>query len=62
MVTRDTPWLPGTPSWVDVTVDDVPKAVAFYQALFGWDIQSGGPQTGRSGARTGWLVDLLRRR
>ncbi len=46
MVTRDTPWLPGTPSWVDVTVDDVPKAVAFYQALFGWDIQSGGPETG----------------
>ena len=39
MVTRDTPWLPGTPSWVDVTVDDVPKAIAFYQALFGWDIE-----------------------
>jgi predicted enzyme related to lactoylglutathione lyase len=24
---------------VDVSVDDVPKAIAFYQALFGWDIQ-----------------------
>ena len=46
MVTRDMPWLPGTPSWVDVTVDDVPKAIAFYQALFGWDIESGGPETG----------------
>jgi predicted enzyme related to lactoylglutathione lyase len=38
--------LAGTPCWVDVTVDDVPKAVAFYQALFGWDIVSGGPGTG----------------
>jgi predicted enzyme related to lactoylglutathione lyase len=46
VVTCDTPWPPGTPSWVDVTVDDVPKAIAFYQALFGWDISSGGPATG----------------
>ena len=45
MVTRDTPWLAGTPCWVDVTVGDVPKAIAFYQALFGWDIVSGGPET-----------------
>jgi predicted enzyme related to lactoylglutathione lyase len=27
-------------------VDDVPKAIAFYQALFGWDIQAGGPEVG----------------
>jgi uncharacterized protein len=46
MVTRDTPWLAGTPCWADVTVGDVPKASAFYQALFGWDIESGGPETG----------------
>jgi hypothetical protein len=25
---------------VDVSVDDVPKAIVFYQALFGWDIRS----------------------
>jgi len=31
---------------VDVSVDDVPKAVAFYEALFGWDIQVGGPEVG----------------
>jgi hypothetical protein len=31
---------------VDVSVDDVPKAIAFYQALFGWDIQVGGPEVG----------------
>ena len=46
MVTRDTPWLAGTPCWVDVTVADVPKAAAFYRALFSWDIESGGPETG----------------
>ncbi len=46
MVTREGPWLAGTPCWIDVTVGDVPKAIAFYQALFGWDIESGGPETG----------------
>lgn len=46
MATRDTPWPPGTPCWADVSVDDVPKAMAFYQALFGWDIQSGGAEAG----------------
>ncbi len=46
MVTRDTRWPAGTPCWVDVSVDDVPKAIAFYQALFGWDIQAGGPEAG----------------
>jgi uncharacterized protein len=57
VVTRDTPWPAGTPCWVDVSVDDVPKAVAFYQGLFGWDIQLGGPEVGgysiaHSGGRT----------
>ena len=46
MVTRDTRWPAGTPCWVDVSVDDVPKAIAFYQALFGWDIQLGGQEVG----------------
>src|SRR5256885_13607634 len=36
MVTRDTAWLPGTPCWVDLSVDSVEKATAFYGALFGW--------------------------
>jgi predicted enzyme related to lactoylglutathione lyase len=31
---------------VDVSVDDVPKAIAFYEALFGWDVQVGGPDVG----------------
>ena len=46
MVTRDARWPAGTPCWVDVSVDDVPKAAAFYQGLFGWDVQAGGPDTG----------------
>src|SRR6516162_6242496 len=46
VVTRDTRWPAGTPCWVDVSVDDVPKAIAFYQALFGWDIPLGGPEVG----------------
>jgi uncharacterized protein len=46
MVTRDTRWPAGSPCWVDVSVDDVPKAIAFYQALFGWDIPLGGPEVG----------------
>jgi predicted enzyme related to lactoylglutathione lyase len=46
MVTRDTPWLAGTPCWADVTVGDVPKAIAFYRALFSWDIEPGPPEAG----------------
>jgi uncharacterized protein len=46
VVTRDTRWPAGTPCWVDVSVDDVPKAVAFYEGLFGWDVQVGGPEVG----------------
>jgi uncharacterized protein len=46
VVTRDTRWPAGTPCWVDVSVDDVSTAVAFYENLFGWDIQVGGPEVG----------------
>lgn len=46
MVTRDTPWPAGTPCWVDLGVGDIPKAIEFYTAQFGWDIQQGGPETG----------------
>jgi uncharacterized protein len=46
MVTRDTRWPAGTPCWVDVSVDDVPTAVAFYEGLFGWDVTVGGPEAG----------------
>ncbi len=46
MVTRDTPWAPGTPCWVDLGVDDIGQAAKFYGGLFGWDVQQGGPETG----------------
>jgi uncharacterized protein len=46
MATRDTPWPPGTPCWVDLGVTDIPKAKAFYSGLFGWEIQDGPPEAG----------------
>ncbi len=46
MVTRDTPWPSGTPCWVDLGVGDISKAIAFYTALFGWNVERGGPETG----------------
>lgn len=46
MVTRDTAWADGTPCWVDVGVDDIPKACAFYAGLFGWEAEQGPPEAG----------------
>jgi uncharacterized protein len=46
MVTRETRWPAGTPCWAEVSADDVPAAVAFYGALFGWDIRSDTPGAG----------------
>ncbi len=46
MVQRDTPWPPGTPCWVDLSVDDPGRAKAFYSALFGWEAQEGPPEAG----------------
>ena len=43
----------GTPSWVDLQVDDVPKAREFYSALFGWEILDGPPEAG------GYVMALL---
>ncbi len=46
MVTRDSAWPSGTPCWVDLGVDDIARAAAFYSTLFGWDIQPGPPEAG----------------
>jgi predicted enzyme related to lactoylglutathione lyase len=46
MVTRDTPWPPGTPCWVDLSADDVASAGTFYGGLFGWDLAVGPPEAG----------------
>lgn len=46
MVTRDTPWPAGTPCWVDIGVPDIQKAATFYSALFGWNVEDTGPESG----------------
>src|SRR4051794_5670003 len=46
MVTRETPWPDGTPCWVDLMTGDAAAAREFYGALFGWDIEVGGAETG----------------
>lgn len=37
----------GTPSWVDIGTSDLEGAIAFYSALFGWQIEVGDPEMGR---------------
>jgi uncharacterized protein len=46
VVTRDTPWPDGTPCWVDLGTNDIPKAIGFYSSQFGWTVQQGGPEVG----------------
>jgi predicted enzyme related to lactoylglutathione lyase len=46
MVTRNTPWPAGTPCWVDVTAADIGAARLFYEGLFGWQLEGGGPEFG----------------
>ncbi|HEV3381179.1 MAG TPA: VOC family protein [Trebonia sp.] len=46
MVKRDTVWPEGTPCWVDLGVGDIPKAIAFYSAVFGWNVSQGPPEAG----------------
>jgi len=53
MVTRDPAWPGGTPCWVDLGVDDIDRARAFYGGLFGWDIPPGPPEAG------GYAIGLL---
>lgn len=56
MTTRDEPWGPGTPCWVDLIVDDVDRAAAFYTELFGWDCEEAPPEA------AGYRMCLLRGR
>ena len=42
MLERDG-YLPGVPCWVDTTQPDPEAAVAFYAALFGWDLEDAMP-------------------
>lgn len=36
----------GTPTWIDLIAPDVDAARAFYQAVFGWEYDIGGPEFG----------------
>jgi hypothetical protein len=46
MTTRDTPWLAGTPCWVDNMSTNGDAARAFYSGLFGWTAEPGPPEAG----------------
>ncbi len=46
MVTRDTAWPASTPCWIDLAVDDISRASAFYTGMFGWYVQPGPPEAG----------------
>lgn len=35
----------GTPTWLDLGIPDLERAIEFYRALFGWECQVGGPET-----------------
>jgi uncharacterized protein len=39
----------GRPIWVDIGTTDIPAAVAFYSALFGWTYEDFGPDAGGYG-------------
>jgi len=47
-----TKYVPGAPNWVDLGTPDVDAAARFYQALFGWQFQSAGPDAGGYGMFT----------
>jgi predicted enzyme related to lactoylglutathione lyase len=49
VVQRDTPWDPGTPCWIELITTDAAAEQDFYRALFGWQIEVGGRETGNYG-------------
>ncbi|MGH3357591.1 MAG: VOC family protein [Nocardioidaceae bacterium] len=46
MSTRDTPFAPGTPCWVDLYTTDIDGAKAFYGGLFDWSFEQSGDEFG----------------
>lgn len=47
MLTTD--FVTGSPNWVDLGSPDTMAAAAFYGAVFGWELQSAGPDAGGYG-------------
>ncbi|GAA4541173.1 VOC family protein [Amycolatopsis samaneae] len=52
MLFRDERWPDGTPCWVDLMAPDQRKAIAFYRALLGWEVELSGEETGNYGMAT----------
>jgi uncharacterized protein len=46
MATREAPFAPGTPCWVDLFSSDTAKAMAFYGDLLGWSFVDSGEEFG----------------
>jgi hypothetical protein len=46
MATRDTPFAPGTPCWVDLFSSDPAASKSFYSGLFGWTSIDAGEEFG----------------
>ena len=44
-------YVPGTPSWLDVSAPDLDAAAAFYGGLFGWEAEETGPVEETGGYR-----------
>lgn len=41
-----TPYVQGTPCWVDLMASDLPAAINYYSDLFGWEGEPGPPEVG----------------
>ncbi|MFJ8649475.1 VOC family protein [Streptomyces sp. NPDC093546] len=48
MITTD--FVPGSPCWLDLGAPDIPAAVDFYGAVFGWEFQPFSPEEGDYGS------------
>jgi predicted enzyme related to lactoylglutathione lyase len=46
MATRDTPFDPGTPCWIDLLTSDLERAKTFYGSVLGWEFDDSGPEFG----------------
>jgi uncharacterized protein len=46
MTTHTQPKPNGTPTWIDLVTTDLDAARTFYQAVFGWEYDIGGPEYG----------------
>ncbi|MDJ0346227.1 VOC family protein [Streptomyces sp. H10-C2] len=44
-----TNFVPGAPTWIDLGSRDIPASAAFYNAVFGWQFESMGPDAGGYG-------------